>query len=119
MAKMKERRKRTRIPISFEIFIETAGQKIQVETKNISLTGISCANHESFTVNQPCTIHLDLNENVHLVIQGKILRADRKEAIISFQSMDEDTFYHLKRIVQYNSGDPDKIEHELGKPAFS
>jgi hypothetical protein len=32
--------------------------------------------------------------------------------------MDEDTFYHLKRLLQYNAADPDTIDSEIKDPAF-
>lgn len=106
------------MPVGFEVYIETGNKKVEVLTKNLSMTGISCTTHESFGVNELCTVSLRLNEETHLIIQGKILRVDQQETIISFQSMDEDTFYHLKRLMQFNAADPDKIEEELGKPAF-
>jgi hypothetical protein len=44
---------------------------------------------------------------------------DEKEAIVAFLSMDEDTFSHLKRIIEYNALDADKIVQELKNPAFT
>jgi hypothetical protein len=113
-----ERRKRTRIPVGFDITIIFQQQKIKVKTLNISLTGISCTTDSRFRASEPCEVHISLNPETRLVIAGKILRADGKEATIAFVSMDEDTFYHLKRLVLYNTDDPDKIEKEIKDPAF-
>jgi hypothetical protein len=113
-----ERRKRTRIPAGFDISIVCGRDKIKVKTLNISLTGISCTGNPRFQVNEPCEIILTLNPDARLVIAGKILRVDEKDAIIAFVSMDEDTFYHLKKLMQYNAANPDKIEKELADPAF-
>jgi hypothetical protein len=115
---VKDRRKRTRIPVGFDIDIVFNRKKIKVKTLNISLTGISCTVDPRFTANELCKIILNLNRETKLTIEGKILRLDEKEAIIAFLSMDEDTFYHLKMLMQYNSADPDKIEKELKYPAF-
>jgi hypothetical protein len=115
---VKERRKRTRVPAGFDISIIFQREKIKVKTLNISLTGISCTSNPRFHVNELCEIILTLNSDTRLVIEGKILRVDEKEAIIAFLSMDEDTFYHLKRLMQYNAANPDEIEKELADPAF-
>jgi hypothetical protein len=114
----KERRKRTRVPVGFDINIIFQREKIKVKTLNISLTGISCTSDPRFRANEHCEVSLTLDSSINLIITGKILRVDKKDTIISFQSMDEDTFFHLKRIMQYNAGDPDKIEKELLNPAF-
>ena len=36
--------------------------------------------------------------------------------VVDFSNMEEDSFYHLKRLVQYNNDDPDKIDTELATP---
>jgi hypothetical protein len=114
----KERRKRTRVPVDFDINIIFHGKKIKVKTFNISLTGISCTSNPQFRADEPCEIVLALNTETNIMISGKIIRLDEKEAIISFISMDENTFYHLRRLLQFNSADPDKIEKEIKNPAF-
>jgi len=114
----KERRKRTRVPIGFDIIILFQQKKINVQTLNISLTGICCTSSKAFNAGEECAVILTLNSETSLTIQGKILRVDDKEAIISFLSMEEDTFYHLRRLLQYNAANPDTIDDELKDPAF-
>ena len=36
----------------------------------------------------------------------------------SFIAMDEESFSHLKKVVQYNTGDADRIEEEFRQKAF-
>jgi hypothetical protein len=117
-AMIEERRKRTRVPLGFDINILFHQKKIKVQTINISLTGISCTGSPLLNAGEECAVILNLNPETTLTIQGKILRMDNKEATISFLSMDEDTFYHLKRLLQYNTDDPDKIDNEIKDPAF-
>jgi hypothetical protein len=119
VAMIKERRKRTRVPVGFELTIAVKSKKVKVRTINVSMTGVSCEPNDLFRVNEKCKVILSLNQDTTLNIDGKILRVDDGEAIISFLSMDEDAFYHLKRLMQFNSPDPDKIEKELKKPAFA
>ncbi len=115
----KERRKRTRVPVAFDINILFQKKKIKVKTLNISLTGISCTNDPRFRANELCEVILTLNEDTTVNIAGKILRTDEKEATIAFLSMDEDAFFHLKRILEYNAADADQIDQELTTPAFN
>lgn len=114
-----ERRKRTRVPVSFDLNVVIRSKKIKVKTLNISMTGVSFVSAKSFQVNERCTIGLRLNEEIHLNIEAKILRSEDNETIASFLEMDEKSFYHLKRLLQYNAADSDQIEKELGEPAFT
>ncbi|MEQ8152407.1 MAG: PilZ domain-containing protein [Smithellaceae bacterium] len=114
-----ERRKRTRVPVAFDVNILFQNDKIKVQTTNLSLTGICCISDPRFRANVLCDVILTLNEDATLAIAGKFLRVDEKEAIVAFLSMDEDTFSHLKRIIEYNALDADKIVQELKNPAFT
>jgi hypothetical protein len=113
-----ERRKRTRVLVGFDINILLHNKKIKVKTLNISLTGISCTSDPRFKTNELCEVILSLNPETNLIMEGKILRVDDAETTIAFLSMDENSFFHLKRVLQYNAEDPDKIEKELKNPAF-
>jgi len=64
-------------------------------------------------------MQLRLQEDLCLNIEGTLLRVEGDEAVVSFLSMDEETFYHLKRLVQLNASDADRIDQEIQKPAFS
>jgi hypothetical protein len=114
-----ERRKRTRVPVAFDVNILFQNDKIKVQTTNLSLTGICCTSDPRFRTSELCDVILTLNEDATLTIAGKFLRVDEKEAIVAFLSMDEDTFSHLKRIIEYNALDADKIVQELKNPAFT
>ncbi len=108
-----ERRKQTRVPVTFEVVVTTQGQKIPIKTKNISLRGMLCPPDTHFTVGETCTVEITLNEEITITLEGKILRTRSDGTGIYFSGMDEDSFYHLKRLVQYNTTDPDAIDEEL------
>jgi hypothetical protein len=59
-----------------------------------------------------------LNKESQISIASKILRGEQKETAISFISMDDESFVHLKRMLQYNIGDAERIDEELRNPAF-
>ena len=96
---VKERRKRTRVPVKFELTVKTKEKSIKVETNNLSLTGVSFKSPHAFAAGEKCVIDLHLNEEAHLSIEAKILRSIELDTIASFLVMDEDTFYHLKRLL--------------------
>ena len=114
-----ERRKRTRVPVGFDLNIVMKGEKIKVQTKNISMTGVSFTSEHPFLAQERCAIDLRLNKDVHLNIEAKILRSKDQETIASFLEMDEESFYHLKKVLQYNAADSDQIDKELEAPAFT
>lgn len=113
-----ERRKRTRVPVQFEMMIRCGEKEHQVEMINLSLTGVLCVTAPHFQTNASCAVSIKLNEETKINLEGKILRVGADETAISFTSMDEESFFHLKRIMAFNADDADKIDREMIVPAF-
>ena len=113
-----ERRKRTRVPIHIEVSVLLRGEVIQLQALNISLTGILCTSDPHFRKDDPCKTIITLNKDFQITIDSKILRVGKKETAISFISMDEESFSHLRKMMQFNLGDADQIDGELRYPAF-
>lgn len=113
-----ERRKRTRVPIHIAVSVSLKGEEIKLQTFNISLTGILCASHALFQKDDPCKVIITLNKDARISVDSKILRIDQQETAISFISMDDESFFHLKKLMQYNIGDAEIIDNELRQPAF-
>jgi hypothetical protein len=114
----KEKRVRTRVPVHFAVSILLGERVIHVEMINVSLNGILCTSHPLFKKNVGCKVVISLSDDLQIVIDSKISRVDKKESAISFISMDDESFIHLKKLVQYNVGDADRIDKELHKKAF-
>lgn len=51
-------------------------------------------------------------------IRGKVVRKTGEGFAVSFYQFDETSFLHVKRLVEYRSGDSDLIERELTHQAF-
>ncbi len=116
---MTEKRKRTRAQAGFAIDVDLAGEVVTALTMNVSLTGLSCTASPRFQEGTPCRVTVNLGSGVTIIVQGKIMRATPRGAAITFTSMDEDSFRHLKNLVALNAGNADVIERELTTPAFS
>lgn len=114
-----EKRKRTRVPVHLGVTVSLEGHMIGVDLVNISLTGILCGSSPLFRKGAACTVILSLSDDLKITIDSNILRVGERETAISFTGMDEESFTHLRRLVQYNTtDDADLIEDELRKPAF-
>ena len=110
---VRERRQHTRVPVMFDAFIRIKRRKIPVTTLNVSMRGMKCSGHELFSKGASCTVEFVLAAGVRFLISATIVRATKRAAALYFTSMDEDAFSHLKRLVQLNAGNPDKIDREL------
>ena len=110
-----EKRKRTRVPVHFEVAVSIGEAAVLVQIRNISLTGILCTSHPLLRENADCRVTISLRDDLKISIAAKILRVDKEETAIGFTAMDEESFFHLKRLVEYNKGDADLIEQELSK----
>ncbi|MFA6412506.1 MAG: PilZ domain-containing protein [Syntrophales bacterium] len=113
-----EKRKRTRVPAHFKVSVWIGTKEIKTETQNISLTGIHCAPDHRIHQGEDCRVVMALNKDVKITLEGRILRAGPEETVISFLSIDTESFFHLKRLLQFNAENADMIEEELSNPAF-
>ena len=113
-----EKRRRARVPAQFDVTVDVGEAALRVRLINISLSGILCTSHDLFRKDAACAVSISLSDDLTMRIDAKILRAGKEETAISFVAMDEESFAHLKRIVQYNAGDADRIETEFERKAF-
>lgn len=112
------KRMRTRVPVHFDVSILLGEEVIRTEIINISLNGILCTSNPLFQNNALCKVIVSLSDDLQIVVDSKISRVGERESAISFISMDDESFIHLRKLVQYNVGDADRIDKELHKKAF-
>ncbi|SMF02565.1 PilZ domain-containing protein [Desulfovibrio gilichinskyi] len=112
------KRRRTRIQVEFTVKLSKSGLSVMVETQNLSLKGILCNSVEGFAVGNICEVSIILSEDVVIHIEGKVVRSDESGLAVDFIVMNEVSFTHLRKLVQYNSTDADAIDSELTSPAF-
>lgn len=113
-----EKRSRTRVPVHFEMTVLLGNETIHSEILNISLNGVLCVTHPLFQNDAPCRVIISLSDDTRIAVDSKISRVGKAESAISFISMDDESFIHLKRLVQYNADDADRIDQELHRKAF-
>jgi hypothetical protein len=110
-----ERRTRTRVELRLSVTVIIEKEEVPVQTWDVSLRGMSCTPDRRFKAESPCSVHCRLGSGVEFFIDGSIVRCSATEAAVFFSSMDEEAFYYLKRLIQYNTHDPDIIDKELAE----
>jgi hypothetical protein len=117
---MSTRRKRTRIDAHFTAHLRLKGERVPVQTENLSMSGMLAEADHSLEehVSEFCELKIDLADEVRLNIEAEIVRVDGNVAALEFRGMDEDTYVHLRNIVRLSAEDPDAIDREQAVPAF-
>ncbi len=123
MVSQGERRRNVRVIFRSSVSVtevDEAGRKGRTvasdETRDISLKGVYVPTDEPLDPGTGCLVELRLmGESSELIlrIQGQVVRTDDSGMAITFSRMDIDALIHLKNILYYNSGDPERIDAEL------
>ncbi len=113
-----DKRKRTRVHFETQVVLKTDVSEIKAgaNSLDISLKGMFISTDEKIPVGTPCDMEIVLSgttSRLALNIEGVVARHDKGGLGITFNSMDVDSYLHLKNIVKYNAKDPDAVEEEM------
>ncbi len=108
-----DRRKHSRVGFTtrIEIVVLDAGGGqviLEASSKDLSQKGVFVETDQQFTKGTSCEVNIYLTggiDDIKLEIQGAVVRQTDIGIGVVFESMDVDTYTHLKNIVLYNSGD--------------
>ncbi len=113
-SKMENRRKYGRVEFEspIKIMLNINGETVELSgsSKDLSLKGIYIDTSQPFEPGTTCSVKIHLtgsSEKIELVIQASIARQTDRGMGIIFESMDVDTYAHLRNIVKYNSREYD------------
>ncbi len=112
------KRRRTRIEAEFTIMLHKGETAAVAESHNLSLKGLLCDPVKGFEVGDECEVSITLSEDAVIMVNAKVVRSDDGGLAVDFTSMDEMSFTHLRRLIQFNAQDADSIDNELTSPAF-
>jgi len=112
-----EKRKKPRVNFQTQIILKVDGKVIETEanSKDISIKGVFIDTEKKVSPGSRCDIEILLtgtSSRLALAMKGVIARQDPYGLGIEFDSMDIDSFFHLKNIVSYNTSDPKNFETE-------
>ena len=74
----------------------------------MSISGVFAQTDQTFPLNTSCVANIFLSggiEEIRLEIRGRIVRQTNAGIGVHFESMDVETYTHLRNIVQYNSAE--------------
>ncbi len=112
------KRRRTRVEAEFTIMLHKGDSAAIAESHNLSLKGLLCDPVKGLEVGDDCEVSISLSEEAVILISAKVVRSDETGLAVDFNSMDEMSFTHLRRLIQFNADDADSIDEELTSPAF-
>lgn len=109
-----EKRVGERVNFETKIILETKDKKIQVigSSRDLSMKGAFVKTEEVFQMGTECDITITLTgsiDEVTLNMKGTIVRKEISGVAIHFNSVDLDSYTHLKKLVQFNAEFPDKV----------
>ena len=113
---MADKRHFSRIDFVTKALVSFNDKKCRVTIKNISLNGAL------FYYTRKLPFHLDDELRLTIVLTSsriklnficKLIHHEKNNYGLKFKKVDIDTIIHLRRLLELNTGNPDKIIHEL------
>jgi c-di-GMP-binding flagellar brake protein YcgR len=114
----RERRKNVRVPFRAAVTIRPLAEDSKpirsYQTRDLSLKGLYFLSERTLPCGTRCEVELRLSgPDVLICAFGEVVRSDENGIGISFSEMDIDSFSHLRSLLYYNTGDTDRIDHEI------
>lgn len=107
-----DRRKHSRVGFStvIKILLEADGKQVSLDanSRDLSLKGIFISTEAKYSTGTKCIVKVYLTggiDKIELSMKGTVVRGSDNGMGIVFDSMDVDTYSHLKNVVYYNSID--------------
>ncbi len=109
-----ERRQKLRVDFKTQIVLRIGDSEVHLDgdSRDLSLSGIFINTNEDAQAGTKCDVEVRLTgmaQPLNLKMKGSIIRKETSGIAITFESMDLDSYTHLKNIVRYNASNPDDI----------
>jgi hypothetical protein len=111
-----DRRGLTRVGYRIQAVIEHRHGTFTARVVDLSLHSMGIIGGEPLPVGEPVEVTIALlaaSPDFTVRVSGNVVRADAAGVGIEFERVDVDSFAHLRKIVTYNSGDPDRLMGEF------
>ncbi|GAB6042722.1 PilZ domain-containing protein [Endothiovibrio diazotrophicus] len=111
-----ERRHFHRILFDAEATLGTPERRWTTRLIDISLKGVLLIEPEEFVMEGPLTLSLPLGddpEGIHMELE--VAHRERGQIGATWKDIDVDSFSHLRRLIELNTGDPDLVDRELSE----
>lgn len=119
---MADKRTHERVPFTARVNVFCKGKRIvtDADTRNISLKGVYVEAERSPGIGTLCGLELQLtgaSSKLILNIDGRVVREDGAGFGLVFDTIDLDSYFHLKNILRYNAADSDTLTERLSMDA--
>jgi len=111
-----ERRHFTRVGFETRAVVRFRDKTVSGAVDNLSLKGMFLKTPEAVPAGERGSVRIFLESGsaeLSLELEGAVVRCQGDGIAIHFDRMDLDSFFHLKNIVAYNSGDMDGVMKEF------
>lgn len=110
MSETSERRNGVRVDFATKVSITVGFKQTKYagDSRDISLRGVFLNTDDILEMNTDCGIEIRLpgaQEDIVISLKGHIVRKEEAGYAIYFDSVDLDSYTHLKNIIKYNSPD--------------
>lgn len=116
------RRRFTRVIASFPIEVSDGDQACHGYIKDLSLKGVFVGTDEPFNPNTTVSVLMRLGQSgadedaPTIACEGRVLRNDKDGMAILFNAIvGPDSYTHLRNVILYNAGDPEKAADEIAQ----
>lgn len=116
-----DERKNTRVSYKNNSFLVLDDKEYQnCRTENLCLRGVFLPGLAGPVERESGFIKIVLDRCSKLVIKASVvvIRATDNGVALEFTDIDSDSAFHLRRVVMYNSGDPDAVTEEILRNSY-
>ncbi len=115
---MPEHRKRMRVEIDAFACLRCAQGKFTTRTLNISLRGVLLNPLSGPEPGEHCSLQVALDSGLEMTFTVQVVRTDEDGLGLRFESMDEESFRHLRNFIRFHALDADQVDREIFSHAF-
>jgi len=110
-----EARRFSRVNFHIKATVKFGSKQFVGNVENLSLRGIFLVTEEKLSVGDVAEIVISLSDDPEngLELEGKVARVTNDGIAFIFDKIDFDTYVHLKRLVEFNIGDPEQMDKEM------
>jgi hypothetical protein len=116
------RRAYTRVITQFPVLVRTPQETAHGTVRDLSMNGAYVECVCGIATGSACSVELNLTGSeppVAITCTGSVIRADAMGLAITFDSIHgADSFTHLRNVILYNCGDPERAMEEIAENSW-
>jgi len=119
MSESNNAREFSRIGIPMTATLSVDGDKtVSGKVVNISLSGVELCTEHNRSLGDHTQIEVQFGypgNELSIQAEGKIVRITSDSLAVNFESIELESYEHLKNLITYNSGNTDQVEKEFSE----